>query len=261
MSYCPRMIKLSALVVVHNEEAILADCLAALRFADEIVVVLDRCSDGSERIALDAGAKTVRGAWPIEGERRHAGIDACAGPWILEIDADERVDAALADEILIAVRADACDFMFIPMRNHVAGRWVRFGWMAALAPDLKGCLFRKGHKIWGSERVHPATDFEGRRGADLRHGIEHDFARDISGLMKRFNRNTSLKADDMVARGERAKTRTMARKALSRFWKCYVSRKGYRERAVGFAVAILCALYPLVAHLKAEEIRSRPETG
>ena len=255
------MTKLSALVVVHNEEANLADCLAALAFADEIVVVLDRCTDASERIALDANAKTVSGAWPIEGERRHAGIDACTGPWILEIDADERVDTALADEILLAVRTDACDFIFIPMRNHVAGRWVRYGWMAALAPDLKGCLFRKGHKTWGSERVHPATDFEGRRGPDLLHGIHHDFARDISDLMTRFNRNTSLKADDMVARSERAKTRTMARKAFSRFWKCYVSRKGYRERAVGLAVAILCALYPLLAHLKAWEIRSRQESG
>ncbi|MGK4422368.1 glycosyltransferase, partial [Klebsiella pneumoniae] len=43
--------KLSALVVAHNEERQLQECLGALRFADEIVVVLDRCTDGSTAIA------------------------------------------------------------------------------------------------------------------------------------------------------------------------------------------------------------------
>ena len=38
---------LSSLVVAHNEERQLADCLACLGFADEIVVVLDRCCDHS----------------------------------------------------------------------------------------------------------------------------------------------------------------------------------------------------------------------
>ncbi len=45
--------KLSALVTVHNEEAQLAECLDTLRFADEIVVVLDDCTDGSKEIAAD----------------------------------------------------------------------------------------------------------------------------------------------------------------------------------------------------------------
>ena len=39
--------KLSVALCVHNEAGQLADCLETLAFADEIVVVLDRCSDGS----------------------------------------------------------------------------------------------------------------------------------------------------------------------------------------------------------------------
>ena len=45
------MSKLSALVVAHNEEERLDDCLARLGFADEVVVVLDRCTDASKDIA------------------------------------------------------------------------------------------------------------------------------------------------------------------------------------------------------------------
>ena len=43
--------KISALVVAHNEEDQLADCLERLAFADELVVVLDKCTDGSDTIA------------------------------------------------------------------------------------------------------------------------------------------------------------------------------------------------------------------
>jgi len=255
------MTKLSALIVAHNEEARLGKCLAALSFADEIVVVLDRCADGSKAIAEQAGAKIVEGAWPLEGPRREAGVEAAAGPWILEVDADEIIPPALAREIENAVSADATDFHFIPMHNRVGGNWVKGGWMAALAPDLKGSLFRKGHKSWGPQRVHPGTDFTGRRGHDMVLGIEHDYADDLSGLIKRFNRNTSLNAEDLAQGPAKMKTGTLVRKAFSRFWKCYVARGGRKEGAAGFVIAILCALYPLVSHLKAEEIRSRAETG
>ena len=91
--------RLSALVVAHNEEAQLAGCLAGLGFADEIVVLLDRCTDGSREIARRFTDRIVEGAWEREGPRRQAGIAACRGDWIFEIDADERVSPELAAEI------------------------------------------------------------------------------------------------------------------------------------------------------------------
>src|ERR1051325_2938201 len=97
---------LSALVVARNEAAQLAECLTALTFADELVVVLDRCEDASARIARGFTDRIVEGAWEREGPRRNAGIAACRGEWILEIDADERVGPALAAEI----RAVIVDF-------------------------------------------------------------------------------------------------------------------------------------------------------
>ena len=72
-------IRLSALVVAHNEEAQLADCLDTLGFADEIVVVLDKCTDRSKEIAARYTDRLVEGAWAIEGERRNTGIAACRG--------------------------------------------------------------------------------------------------------------------------------------------------------------------------------------
>jgi hypothetical protein len=42
------------------------------------------------------------------------------------------------------------------------------------------------------------------------------------------------------------------RRFFSRFWKCYVARKGYREGGYGLVIAALAGLYPLVSHLKAK---------
>lgn len=251
------MTKLSALVVVHNEEAILDECLKHLAFADEIVVVLDRCTDGTKDIALRHRAILVEGGWEVEGERRMIGIGTCTGPWILEVDADEWIEEPLAIEISSVVQSDKADFYFTPIHNYVHGRWVRHGWMAALAPDLRGSLFRKGHKTWDMDRVHPGVSFEGARGPNFANGIRHNLADDISTLVRRFNRNTSNRALDLFERGDFGRTRTMVRKSFSRFWKCYVSRKGYKEGGVGLLISILSALYPLVAHLKAMEIKDR----
>ena len=122
---------LSALVVAHNEERQLADCLGRLGFADEIVVVLDRCSDCSRAIALGFTDRLVEGAWPREGPRRHAGIDACRGKWILEIDADERVTPELAVEIQCTVQASSAAWHLIPVDNYIGARRVRWGWGAS----------------------------------------------------------------------------------------------------------------------------------
>ena len=53
---------LSALVVAHNEEERLAECLERLAFADEIVVVLDKCTDGSKEVAARFTGRLVEGS-------------------------------------------------------------------------------------------------------------------------------------------------------------------------------------------------------
>ncbi|MEK7820951.1 MAG: glycosyltransferase, partial [Pseudomonadota bacterium] len=77
----PARPKLSAVVSIRNEERQLAECLDALRFAGEIVVVLDRCTDRSREIAVRFTDRLVEGAWDKEGDRRNAAIAAARGEW------------------------------------------------------------------------------------------------------------------------------------------------------------------------------------
>jgi len=244
-------IQLSALVVVHNEEAQLAACLDCLAFADETVVVLDKCTDGSKAIASGYTHRLVEGAWDRDGERRNAGINACGGTWIFEIDADERAPDALAEEIRAVIRSADGDIFNIPVDNYVGGRLVRHGWGGLFGKNAYPGLFRKGVKVWGPERAHPHLHVSGGQGADLKTPIIHYVDRDISDMLMRLDRYTTLRALDLADSGDIGSFPNMVRKIFSRFWKCYVARKGYREGGHGFVIALCAALYPVLSHLKA----------
>lgn len=243
--------KLSALVVARNEEARLPACLAAVSFADEIVVVLDRTTDSSRAVAERHGAKVVEGAWTVEGDRRNEGIAACAGPWILEVDADEIVPPALAAEIRATVAASSAARHLIPVDNYIGERLVRYGWGASFGKNAYPGLFRKGAKIWGRERVHPSLKFEGVEGAPLQARLVHHVDRNLSETIRRLDRYTTARAADLREKGDPDPTSRYVRRFFSRFWKCYVARKGYREGPYGFLVALFAGLYPILSYLKA----------
>jgi glycosyltransferase involved in cell wall biosynthesis len=244
--------KISALVVARNEEARLPACLAALAFADEIVVALDRTTDASRAVAEARGAKVIEGAWSVEGDRRNAGIAECAGPWILEIDADEIVTPELAAEIRATVESSTAQRHLVPVDNYIGERLVRYGWGASFGKNAYPGLFRKGTKTWGRERVHPSLVFEGTEGAPLRARLVHHVDRNLSETIRRLDRYTDARAADLREKGDPDPTSRYVRRFFSRFWKCYVARKGYREGGYGLVLAALAGLYPLVSHLKAK---------
>ncbi len=243
--------RLSALVVARNEEAQLAQCLSRLTFADEIVVVLDRCEDRSADIARQFTERIIEGAWEREGGRRNAGIALCRGEWILEVDADERVGPDLAAEIAATVASSPAPWHLIPVDNYIGERLVRWGWGAAFGRSAYAGLFRRGMKHWGDQRVHPAITLSGVRGPTLESRLVHHVDRNISDMLRRLDRYTSLRAQDLRDSGQIGSFAHNLRRIGSRFWKCYVGRRGYREGQWGFLIALCAALYPILSYLKA----------
>ena len=246
--------RLSALLVVHNEESQLAACLETVNFADEVVVVLDRCSDASKDIAERCGARLIEGAWELEGPRRNTGIDACNGDWILEVDADERVTPKLAEEVRTTIATAPYGHFLIPFDNYIGNRLVKYGWGAAWGVSATVRLFAKGPdgpaKRWGDQRIHPQLDLKGK-GGTLKEPMAHYVDADISDMIQRLDRYTSARAADLRAGGDIGTFGRNVRRIFSRFWKCYISRRGYREGAYGFLIALMAGLYPILSYLKA----------
>jgi glycosyltransferase involved in cell wall biosynthesis len=244
--------RLSALVVARNEEQRLAACLASCAFADEIVVVLDRSTDGSAGIAREHGARVIEGAWELEGARRNAGLDACIGDWVLEVDADERVTPDLAAAVRATIAMSAHAWHQVPVDNYVGERLVRHGWAGSFGTTSVPRLSRRGAKRWRAQRVHPGLDWTGTEGPRITQGaLIHLVDRDVSDMLRRLDKYSSAKAADLLASGNIGSLAGNLRRFVSRAFKSYISRKGYREGAMGVLLAFCTGAFPLLSYLKA----------
>src|SRR5437868_15334964 len=91
----------SCLVYTLNEEVNLPHCLGSLGWCDDIVVVDSYSSDRTEAITHAAGARFVQHGFTGFGDQRNWSLDQIAlrNPWVLILDADERVSRELVTEM------------------------------------------------------------------------------------------------------------------------------------------------------------------
>ena len=81
--------------------------------------------------------------------------------------------------------------------------------------------------------------------------LDHYVYRDVSDMLRRLDRYTSAHALDLRDSGDIGSFGHNVRRIFSRFWKCYVARRGYREGPYGFLIALCAGLYPILSYLKA----------
>ena len=247
------MPKISAVIVAHNEERKIADCLRSLDFVDEIVVVLDKCSDSTKEIVQRFTDKIIEGSWHIEGMRRNIAVSAATGDWILEIDADERISPQLKKEILAIRDAKPCAFV-APIDNYIGSRLVKYGWLRTLCVLQRQTMHYRGFKIYDEDKeIHPTCTLKGEI-KHFKNPIIHLVDDNITDLLARFNRYTNWKANDMIRKNRiRGSYLRLILDCKLRFFKSFVIKKGYKEGLLGVLIALLAGLYPMVSYLKAKE--------
>ena len=172
----------------------------------------------------------------------------------MEVDADEHVTPPLAEEIRRVITNAAHDWYEIPVDNYIGDRLVRHGWGASYGKAAYPGLFRRGVKSWGADRVHPRLTWTGNKGPMLENRVNHYVDRGVSDMIKRLDSYSTARAIDLQESGDIGRLRSNLRRFFSRFLKCYIFRKGYREGGYGFLIAVFAGLYPLLAYLKAREL-------
>jgi hypothetical protein len=154
-------------------------------------------------------------------------------------------------EIRQVISTSPADWHLIPVDNYVGERLVRYGWGASFGRSAFPGLTRKGVKRVGAQRVHPSLTLDGKEGAALKQRLQHFVDRDISDMIKRLDSYSTARALDLRDSGDLGSFGANVRRIFSRFWKCYVGRRGYREGGLGFLVALLAGLFPILSYLKA----------
>jgi hypothetical protein len=132
-----------ACIIARDEEQRLPAALASVAFCDDVVVVDSGSRDRTIEVARAAGARVIEHPWRGFGAQRNVAIDAAAGDWILEIDADERITPRLAAEIeeFLADPPEGVDICAVPCRDLFLGG--RLG-PSAKYPKYRLRLFRRG---------------------------------------------------------------------------------------------------------------------
>jgi glycosyltransferase involved in cell wall biosynthesis len=101
-------VKLSVVVITHNEEANIARTLASVQSLTsdgngEIIVVDSGSTDRTVEIAKSFGAKVFIEEWKGFAAQKNSAIDKAEGDWILSLDADEELERGAASAVHLLI--------------------------------------------------------------------------------------------------------------------------------------------------------------
>ncbi|MBM2841009.1 MAG: glycosyl transferase family 2, partial [Bacteroidetes bacterium] len=179
---------LSVVTITLNEERNIAECLASVHWADELIVVDSGSTDRTMELARQYTSKVLSVEWKGYGATKNYALDQAAGDWVLWLDADERVTPPLADEIkqVIAGNGEASGYS-VARRAYFLGRWIKHcGWY----PSRVTRLFRRAQGRFSENRVHEQLIVQGSVGA-LQNDLMHYTDPDLQHYFAKFNRYTS----------------------------------------------------------------------
>lgn len=251
--------RLTAVIIAHNEEARIADCLESIDgVADEILLVDDGSTDHTVAIAHSFGARVLTRPFDTAARQMNFGIQSAQGKWILIIDADERLTPELADEIRRTLDGpEAHQAYYFPRCNIVFGRWLRHG---GNYPDYNSArLFLRGWAWFEDEPVHARLLLQGSA-EYLRGQLLHLTAPDLDHYLGKFNPYTSFEAERMQRRDVRYSFPRMAGHALYHLLRRLVVQAAFLDGVEGLQYVFLGFMYDIIRYLKLRERQMRPSS-
>ncbi|NQW03493.1 MAG: glycosyltransferase family 2 protein [Acidobacteria bacterium] len=252
------MPSVTATVITLNEADHIGDCLAALSWADEILVIDSGSTDGTQDLARAAGARVIERDWPGYAAQKDFAAAQAAHDWIVSVDADERVSPELADSIRRTLEAPGDRIGFrIPRVTFHLGRWIRTtDWY----PDFQLRLYDRRHAAWmpasGVRRlVHESVTARGPVG-QLSRELQHYAYRDLAHHHDTMQRYTTLAATQMAAEGRRVGLLGLALHPPAAFLRNYLLRRGFMDGTTGLIISAMNAHYVFLKFAKLWALQS-----
>jgi len=267
----------SVLILTLNEEANLAECIDSCGWSDDIVVFDSLSEDRTLEIAKAKGARVVQRRFDNYAAQRNAALTAVPykNPWVLMVDADERVPLDLAAEIEATVAGEGAGVVLFRMRrkDFFLGKWLR---RSSGYPSWFGRLIRLGH-VSVEREINEEYIADGRIGHLEAHLHHYPFNKGIAYWFERHNRYSTMEAiakisvrnDPIVVRELFARDpierRRMLKQCLYRvplrpliiFVYLYIIRLGFLDGRAGFYFSRMRAAYEMLIDLKVIETRRR----
>ncbi len=238
--------RLSCTIICYDEEENIRAALESVKWCDEIVVVDSFSTDRTVEICREYTDRIYQRPWPGFVEQKAFALEQARCPWVLNLDADERVSPELRREIETVLQRPRADGYYVPRLVYYLGRWWRRGgWY----PDYRLRLFRRDKVVWGGIDPHEKVILHGRS-ARLREPLLHYTYRDIGDHVATINGFTGVAARELLLRGRSASWTDLVLRPLWRFVRFYVLRLGLIEGLAGLFVAESAAFYVFIRYAK-----------
>jgi len=250
-------VNISVVVITYNEEKRIEAALQSVAaLASEIVVVDSFSIDNTVKIARKFTNRIFQRKWTNFADQKNYGNSQTSFPWILSLDADERVSPELQEEILKFKQQEPQYSGFsIPRQVFYLGKWIRHsGWY----PDRKVRLFRKEDVHWEGNYVHEKLVVQGKI-KKLKNSIHHFTYQGLSDHLARINKFSDLGAQKLYAQKKKCRWYHLAFLPFSRFLKSFCWKLGFLDGFAGLVISVLNGYAIFVRYAKLREIWKKGE--
>jgi len=248
------MEKLSAVIICRDEEQDIGRTLRALAFADEVLVVDSGSRDRTVEICRGLGARVLEHRFEGYGPQKRWAAAQARHDWILSVDADEVVDAQLAEAIqqLMSAGAPPCAAYQFRFLTVFMGQPLSHG---PIAKKVHVRLFDRRRAGWTDVAVHEQVEAAGPVGT-LPGSVLHYSVHDLSESLGKLDAYSSLGARELVRRGKRRGAVSLALTTPAQFLRHYLLYRNFLNGLPGLAWSVLNATGSVMKHLKARELEA-----
>ena len=249
------MVRLSVVIITHNEERNIERCLESLSgIASEVIVVDSGSTDGTESICRQYGARFVHHDWEGFSCQKNFAETLATGDWILSLDADEQVGEVLFDSIIELLGKGPHEGEVYSMNRltNFCGHWIRHcGWY----PDTKVRLWQRGTARWEGD-VHEQLVFSKPvKTLQLKGDLLHYSYYTLDELATRQAHYYQLAAQEAYVKGRRCGRGALLWKPLWRFLRDYLFRGGFLDGEAGYTVCRMNAHYTFMKYATLRELK------
>ena len=249
---------LSIVVIAHNEAANIRRLLDSVRgLAAEIVVVVNDCTDGTDRIARDDyGAIIHEHPWQGHRDQKNIALGYATQPWVLCLDCDEEVSTELRGSLTTFIQQDDPTLAgaYFPRKVWFLGRWITHGdWY----PDHSLRLIRRGQGQWSGSREHDSMRVTGKT-VKLAGDLHHYSNPDLNSQITKINYFSDIYLARQLDEGKRWSLTHALFRPPWRFFRAYVLRAGFLDGFPGLYIAMLTAFATFVRHSRLYEYQTTP---
>lgn len=250
--------KLSVVIPTKNCVELMRRTLAALDFADEIVVVDMFSTDGTaELVRAHPKGRLIQRNGHIY-ENVNYGFDVAVGDWLMRLDSDEVPTPEMGREVRERIESAPDDLVgfYVPNRTYYSNRWLRYGPAYDERSPIPGerfrlGLFRKGTGRYESELSHADLTVHGRC-EYLKHRYDHYSVRSFSHYVAKINYYTDMDNErfDLAEFNARTEAWSMVWRPIKEFLAFFIKRKGYKDGPLGVIACGGYAMQRFMIHAK-----------